>query len=88
MRQKLLFFRATPFVLLIMFIFIGHESRDRILAPNSPTMSSRKRKELGVAKISLIIAMIFILCHFVKWIPNIHEMIMVMNTIIETLFVK
>jgi len=52
------------------------ESRHSIFAPNSPTISSRKRKELGVAKISLTIAMIFILCHFVKWIPNIHEMIM------------
>ena len=39
--------------------------------------SNRKRKEMAIAKLSLTIAVIFILCHSVKWIPNIHEIIMV-----------
>ena len=32
---------------------------------------------MAIAKLSLTIAVIFILCHSVKWIPNLHEIIMV-----------
>ena len=39
--------------------------------------TSQTNKELGTAKISLIIALVFITCHLVKWVPNIHEIIMV-----------
>ena len=44
---------------------------------NNP--SNRSRKEMGIAKISLTIAVVFIVCHSIKWIPNIHEIIMVRN---------
>ena len=33
--------------------------------------------ETAMAKISLIVVFVFICCHSVKWIPNIHEIIMV-----------
>ena len=46
---------------------------------NNP--SNRSRKEIGIAKISLTIAVVFIVCHSIKWIPNIHEIIMVRNRI-------
>ena len=39
--------------------------------------SNQQRTEIGTAKISLIIALVFIMCHLVKWVPNMHEIIMV-----------
>lgn len=41
--------------------------------PVASTASS-KRNEIALAKVSLTIVLIFILCHSVKWIPNIYEL--------------
>jgi len=38
---------------------------------------SSKKKEMALAKVSLTIVFIFILCHSVKWIPNIFELLRV-----------
>ena len=35
----------------------------------------RQRKEVVLAKVSLAIVVVFIVCHSVKWIPNIHELL-------------
>ena len=45
--------------------------------PTSDQPSSRRKREIDIAKLSLTLAVIFILCHSVKWVPNIHEIIMV-----------
>ena len=37
--------------------------------------SSSKKNEMLLAKVSLTIVFIFILCHSVKWIPNIFELL-------------
>ena len=34
-----------------------------------------KKNEIALAKVSLTIVLIFILCHSVKWIPNIYEVV-------------
>ena len=34
-----------------------------------------KKNEVALAKVSLTIVLIFILCHSVKWIPNIYELL-------------
>ena len=36
---------------------------------------SSKKNEIALAKVSLTIVFIFILCHSVKWIPNIYELV-------------
>ncbi len=33
-----------------------------------------RKKDVGMAKVSLVIVFIFIICHSVKWIPNIYEL--------------
>ena len=37
--------------------------------------SANKRNEIALAKVSLTIVLIFILCHSIKWIPNIYEVV-------------
>ena len=37
--------------------------------------SSTKKNEIALAKVGLTIVLIFILCHSVKWIPNIYELV-------------
>ena len=34
-----------------------------------------KKNEVALAKVSLTIVLIFILCHSIKWIPNIYELL-------------
>merc|ERR1711899_612304 len=34
-----------------------------------------KKNEIALAKVGLTIVLIFILCHSVKWIPNIYELV-------------
>jgi hypothetical protein len=36
--------------------------------------SELRKKDVGMAKVSLVIAFIFILCHSIKWVPNIYEL--------------
>ena len=37
--------------------------------------NSTKKNEIALAKVGLTIVLIFILCHSVKWIPNIYELV-------------
>eukprot|EP00095_Tigriopus_kingsejongensis_P007527 maker-scaffold103_size370364-snap-gene-2.27 protein:Tk07527 transcript:maker-scaffold103_size370364-snap-gene-2.27-mRNA-1 annotation:"fmrfamide receptor" len=39
-----------------------------------------RRKEINLAKISLVIVFVFIVCHVLKWIPNLYELILVDTT--------
>ena len=61
-------------------LIIGFSERT-LIHRNGSTRGDRKsnkqRTEIGTAKISLIIALVFIMCHLVKWVPNMHEIIMV-----------
>ena len=41
---------------------------------NGPASASKKN-EIALAKVSLMIVFIFILCHSVRWIPNVYELI-------------
>ncbi|XP_040579725.1 FMRFamide receptor [Lepeophtheirus salmonis] len=43
----------------------------------SSNVHSYKRKEIILAKVSLAIVFVFFICHSVKWIPNIYELIQV-----------
>ena len=37
--------------------------------------TATKKNEIALAKVGLTIVLIFILCHSVKWIPNIYELV-------------
>ena len=39
-----------------------------------PSYSQSKKSEIALAKVSLAIVFVFILCHSVKWIPNLYEL--------------
>ena len=53
------------------------QCRNNSIFKRGENNSSQNNKEIGTAKISLIIALVFITCHLVKWVPNIHEIVMV-----------
>ena len=38
------------------------------------SVSTSKKNEIALAKVSLAIVLIFILCHSVRWIPNVYEL--------------
>ena len=40
-----------------------------------------RKKDVGMAKVSLAIVFIFIICHSIKWIPNIYELSHVSHSI-------
>lgn len=80
------FMGLVPFVLLIVLnsltlrsLIVQHRpSRNgsTTLMPSASfhANSSTKRNEIALAKVSLTIVFIFIICHSVKWIPNIYEL--------------
>ena len=43
----------------------------------SGTNDSNRRKEIVLSKVSLAIVFVFIVCHSIKWIPNIYELLQV-----------
>lgn len=43
--------------------------------PSDQQNSATKKNEIALAKVGLTIVLIFILCHSVKWIPNIYELV-------------
>ena len=57
---------------LFLFVYSGND-----LLQRNHSVCGENKKETGTAKISLIIALVFITCHMVKWVPNIHEIVMV-----------
>ena len=62
--------------IMTLIIFAAH--RRSTLADDSLSSSG---KETAIAKISLTIAIVYIICHSVKMIPNMHEIILVSNCI-------
>jgi len=58
-------------------LFLGDDNDP--LVRSSPNLNhfSNKKNEMLLAKVSLTIVFIFILCHSVKWIPNIFELLRV-----------
>ena len=43
------------------------------------SLSSSKKNEIALAKVSLAIVLIFILCHSVRWIPNVYELVRIVR---------
>ena len=75
---SLLLMSIGPFVLLVVLNalivqeLIKLSRGNNILAgPGSP---SNRGKDIVLAKVSLAIVFVFILCHSVKWIPNVYEL--------------
>ena len=71
-----------PFVLLIALnaLIVRELARSSnnlpVIVVNGPELEkalNQRRREIVLAKVSLAIAFVFILCHSVKWIPNIYE---------------
>ena len=86
--MNFVFMGLGPFVLLIVLNLltlkglsvVDHDSGGRysssFLGSHPPAFqSSSKKNEMLLAKVSLTIVFIFILCHSVKWIPNIFELL-------------
>ena len=55
---------------------------------HASSRSHGQRKEVVLAKVSLAIVVVFIICHSVKWIPNIYELLHVSNYILLLLLYK
>ena len=75
---SLLLMSIGPFVLLVVLnALIVREliklsrGNNIIAGPGSP---SNRGKDIVLAKVSLAIVFVFILCHSVKWIPNVYEL--------------
>lgn len=45
--------------------------------PHGPDSTANRRRDLNLAKVSLAIVFVFIICHSIKWIPNIYELMQV-----------
>ena len=43
------------------------------------SLSASKKNEIALAKVSLAIVLIFILCHSVRWIPNVYELVRIVR---------
>ena len=42
-----------------------------------PDSATNRRKDIVLAKVSMAIVFVFIVCHSIKWIPNIYELLQV-----------
>eukprot|EP00093_Oithona_nana_P008765 08765.XXX_270950_269375_1 [CDS] Oithona nana genome sequencing. len=73
--MNFLFMGLVPFLALI--ILNAATLRSLITKNNVPIghADQNKTNEVALAKVSLTIVLIFILCHSVKWIPNIYELL-------------
>ena len=45
--------------------------------PSGAIQLNNRNKDTKLAKISLLIVFVFIVCHLLKWIPNLYELLMV-----------
>jgi hypothetical protein len=61
----------------------------------APTMSNGSssgshKKEMVLAQVSLVMVLIFVLSHSIKWVPNIYELLQVLNnvTVFVTIYFK
>ena len=52
----------------------GGNSQGVAIGPDS---ASNRRKDIVLAKVSMAIVFVFIVCHSIKWIPNIYELLQV-----------
>ena len=43
------------------------------------SLSSSKKNEIALAKVSMAIVLIFIICHSVRWIPNVYELVRIVR---------
>lgn len=67
--MNFIFMGLIPFCLLIVLNLLTVRS----LIKASTAESQSKKNEVALAKVSLSIVFVFILCHSVKWIPNLYE---------------
>eukprot|EP00094_Tigriopus_californicus_P009763 TCALIF_09412-PA protein Name:"Similar to FR FMRFamide receptor (Drosophila melanogaster)" AED:0.27 eAED:0.27 QI:370/0/0.5/0.5/0/0/2/0/357 len=54
-------------------VTIGRGSRNNTGPAHPP---GARRKEITLAKVSLVIVFVFIFCHALKWIPNLYELLL------------
>ncbi len=75
-----------PFVLLITLntltlrelkTMAAQISRGPHYGASGPISVTTRKKDLALATVSLAIVFVFIVCHSIKWIPNIYELIQV-----------
>ncbi len=70
-----MFMGFGPFCLLISLNALTLRSLLRAVSSSSSDLPQpRKKVEVALAKVSLSIVIVFILCHSVKWIPNLYEL--------------
>ena len=48
-----------------------------VLPYHASTAHGSHKKEIVLAQVSLVMVLMFILCHSIKWIPNIYELLQV-----------
>ena len=46
---------------------------------HGPESQANRRASLVMAQVSLAIVFVFIVCHSIKWIPNVYELLQVRN---------
>ena len=55
---------------------------------HGPESASNRRASLVMAQVSLAIVFVFIVCHSIKWIPNVYELLQVRNFHLTLSFTK
>lgn len=58
----------------------NRKSFDQIRTNENKRQRKVKLSEIMLAKVSLVIVFIFIICHSIKWIPNIYELVQMLST--------
>lgn len=68
-----------PFVVLITLNTLTFMELKNLgdLVSHGPDGAANRRRDLILAKVSLAIVFVFIICHSIKWIPNIYELMQV-----------
>jgi hypothetical protein len=73
--MNLIFMGLVPFLLLIVLnSLMLHTLASQNSSTNAANLTLCNQKEIAMAKVSLTIVIIFIVCHSVKWIPNLYEL--------------
>ena len=44
---------------------------------HGPDSAANRNRDMALAKVSLAIVLVFIVCHSIKWVPNIYELLQV-----------
>ncbi len=78
--MNFIFMGLLPFVLLIILnSLMLHNLVKQYRSSNAANLTLCNQKEIALAKVSLTIVIIFIVCHSVKWIPNLYELARLAN---------